>query len=166
MGFEPTTFRVRAEYSNPVELPIHKLTWAGYLVVMRPLRIFYTGKKRISSLDPYGTDWIFHTPLKIGGSGGYCLHTNILIKSQMPVYCSFTSIIKNCIYYCQWTINILTHFITSSTSFLKNGGSGQTWTDNTKLFRLLLYIGATEPINHDVWLESNQRLSLQPLSYD
>jgi hypothetical protein len=22
-GFEPTTFRVRAEYSNPVELPIH-----------------------------------------------------------------------------------------------------------------------------------------------
>ena len=94
VGFEPTTFRVRAEYSNPVELPIHKLTWAGYLVVMRPLRIFYTRKKRISSLDPYGTDWIFHTPLKIGGSGGYCPHTNILIKSQMPVYCSFTCIKK------------------------------------------------------------------------
>jgi hypothetical protein len=29
---------------------------------------------------------------KIGASGGYCLHTNILIKSQMPVYCSFTRI--------------------------------------------------------------------------
>jgi hypothetical protein len=85
---------------------------------MRPLRIFYTRKKRISSLDPYGTDWIFHTPLKIGGSGGYCPHTNILIKSQMPVYCSFTCI-KNCIYYCQWTINILTHYLVPSTTFLK-----------------------------------------------
>jgi len=31
---------------------------------------------------------------KIGASGGYCLHTNILIKSQMPVYCSFTCIKK------------------------------------------------------------------------
>ena len=123
VGFEPTTFRVRAEYSNPVELPIHKLTWAGYLVVMRPLRIFYTRKKRISSLNPYGTDWIFHTPLKIGGSGGYCPHTNILIKSQMPVYCSFTSIIKNFFLHCQRTIIILPHFITSSTSFLKNGPS-------------------------------------------
>ena len=29
-----------------------------------------------------------------GASGGYCLHTNILIKSQMPVYCSFTCIKK------------------------------------------------------------------------
>ena len=33
---------------------------------------------------------------KNGASGGYCPHTNILIKSQMPVYCSFTCI-KNCI---------------------------------------------------------------------
>ena len=23
VGFEPTTYRVRADYSNPVELPIH-----------------------------------------------------------------------------------------------------------------------------------------------
>ena len=31
---------------------------------------------------------------KNGASGGYCPHTNILIKSQMPVYCSFTCIKK------------------------------------------------------------------------
>ena len=37
VGFEPTTFRVRAEYSDPVELHIHKLV---QVVGTAPTRIF------------------------------------------------------------------------------------------------------------------------------
>ena len=79
-----------------IHMPI-KNWWAGYLVVMRPLRNFYKS---------YGlTDWVFHTPLiKLvdhiaAHTPDFYRRTILLIRTKITRYNLFTVLLLTCIFF-------------------------------------------------------------------
>ena len=125
-GFEPATFRVRAEYSDPVELHIHKNL---YLILS-------TNYNHLTTL--------------------YCSVNNFLKKWWLRSDLNWQhEVLQTSALHWSYWANKLNWQVKGIEPFRIRD-------------RLILYhaMYTSTCQNHDVWLDSNQRLLLQPLTYN
>ena len=125
VGFEPTTFRLRAEYSDPVELHIHK----NLYLILR------TNYNHLTTLYP---------------------PVNNLLKKwwlRSDLNWQHEVLQTSALHWSYWAIKVID----------KSKESNLFGTASLHLYHALR---TSTCQNHDVWLDSNQRLLLQPLTYN